>query len=325
MKKNNQGILIVSLDFELFWGMQDCISFEKYQDHVLGGRKAIPILLELFYKHSIHATWATVGFQFANSYEELLKYFPKSEDRPTYKNSVLSTYRCFEKIGKNEIEAPCFYAPSLIKKISECEGQEIASHTFSHYYCKEVGQTIDQFKADMKAAISIAQEHGYQLSSVVLPRNQCTQEYIEVLSKMGFIAYRDEENDWIHKKVNIRFLMRLLRLVDVYIPLTGQGGYIPQNENGIVNLIGSRMYKPFFKPLAFMERIKIKRIKRQMLHAAKTGKTFHLWWHPHNIGVKTDYHLKQLEEIFNYYDEMKDKYGMRSLNMKEAAQEILSR
>lgn len=113
--------------------------------------------------------------------------------------------------------------------------------------------------------------------------------------------------------------------MDVYIPLTGQGGYIPQNENGIVNLIGSRMYKPYFKPLAFMEKMKIRRIKRQMLHAAKTGKTFHLWWHPHNIGVMTDYHLKQLREIFCYYDEMKATYGMRSLNMEEAAQEILSR
>ena len=39
----------------------------------------------------------------------------------------------------------------------------------------------------------------------------------------------------------------------------------------------------------------------------------------------TDYHLKQLREIFCYYDEMKATYGMRSLNMEEAAQEILSR
>lgn len=177
----------------------------------------------------------------------------------------------------------------------------------------------------MSAAVSIAQAHGYKLSSVVLPRNQCTTEHIEVLREMEFTAYRDEENDWIHKKITFRPLMRLLRLMDVYIPLTGQGGYIPQNENGIVNLIGSRMYKPYFKPLAFMEKMKIRRIKRQMLHAAKTGKTFHLWWHPHNIGVMTDYHLKQLREIFCYYDEMKATYGMRSLNMEEAAQEILSR
>ena len=42
------GTLIVSLDFELFWGMLDVCPLEEYQPHVLGGRKAIPQLLTLF-------------------------------------------------------------------------------------------------------------------------------------------------------------------------------------------------------------------------------------------------------------------------------------
>lgn len=320
-----QPTFIVSLDFELFWGMQDCSTLEEYQEHVLGGRQAIPRLLNLFQKHGIHATWATVGFQFAHTFEEVQQFFPPDNLKPSYQNKKLSSYNCFSYIGKDEFDAPCFYAPSLIEKIVQYDGQEIASHTFSHYYCREAGQTTEQFKADMKAAQKIAMEHGYNLTSVVLPRNQCTTEHIEVLRKLGFTAYRDEENDWIHEKIHFRPLMRLLRLADVYLPLTGQGGYIPNNENGIANLVGSRMYKPFFKPLAFGEGLKIHRIKRQMLHAAKNELTFHLWWHPHNIGVMTDYHLKQLEEIFDFYDELKEKYGMRSLNMRETAEEILSR
>ena len=32
-------------------------------------------------------------------------------------------------------------------------------------------------------------------------------------------------------------------------------------------------------------------------------------------------HLQQLEEIFSYYEELKVRYGMRSLNMAEAARE----
>ena len=62
-----------------------------------------------------------------------------------------------------------------------------------------------------------------------------------------------------------------------------------------------------------------------MLHAAKNGLTFHLWWHPHNIGVRTDFHMQQLEEIFHYFEELREQYGMRSLNMDEAAQEVLGR
>lgn len=313
-----QAQLIVSLDFELYWGVCSSKDFNLYQDNILGGRRAIPLLLDLFRKHGIHATWATVGFMFADSFDELQQYFPMKDKLPSYNDSNVYSYKCFDTIGKNEDDAPCFYASSLIRQIAKGEGQEIGSHTFSHYFCKEQGQNIGQFEADMLAAKRIAEDKGYQLKSVVLPRNQCDPDYIYVLSKLGFTAYRDEENDWIHEKVRIRKLMRLLRLLDVYFPLTGQGGYIPRKENGIWNLVGSRMYKPFFKRLAFMEKRKVKRIKKQMLHAAKNNLVFHLWWHPHNIGIKTEFHLQQLEEIFSYYDELKEKYGMQSLNMGEA-------
>lgn len=315
-----KGTLIVSLDFELFWGMLDCSTVEEYGDHVLGGRKAIPRLLELFRKYDIHATWATVGFLFARDYEELKNYFPKSASQPAYRDKALTPYPLFETIGRNEEDAPCFYGESLVRLVSEAPGQEIGSHTFSHYYCREQGQTTEQFAADMQAAKKIAEDHGYPMQSVILPRNQCEPEYTEVLRTLGFTAYRDEENDWIHEKISIRPLKRLLRLMDVYFPLTGLGGYIPRYENGIWNLVGSRMYKPILKPLGFLEPVKLMRIKRQMLHAAKNGLVFHLWWHPHNIGVETEEHLRQLDEIFSYYAELRDKYGMESLNMREAAE-----
>ena len=59
-----------------------------------------------------------------------------------------------------------------------------------------------------------------------------------------------------------------------------------------------------------------------MRHAAKHNLTFHLWWHPHNIGVRTEEHLAQLEEIFAYYQELKDRYGMESMTMGEAAERL---
>ena len=314
------GTLIVSLDFELFWGMLDCSTLEAYQDNVLGGRKAIPQLLALFEKYGIHATWATVGYLFAENYEELRRFFPDKQMCPSYADETLDPYCWFEKIGRNEEEAPCFYAPSLIRLVAGTPGQEIGSHTFCHYYCREKGQNPEQFAADMAAAKAIAREKGYDLTSVILPRNQCEPEYTQVLREAGFTAYRDEENDWIHERIKFRPLLRALRLADVYIPLTGQGGYAQKNEHGIWNLVGSRMYKPIFPALQFLEGLKISRIKRQMRHAAKKGLTFHLWWHPHNIGIRTQEHLKQLDEIFAYFADLQKEYGMVSLNMREAAE-----
>ena len=311
------GTFMVSLDFELFWGMLDVCSLEAYRDNVLGGKKAIPQMLRLFEKYGVHATWATVGFLFADNYEEAAGFFPTL--RPGYEKPDLDGYAWFDRIGKDEESASCFYAPGLLEQIARTPGQEIGSHTFCHYYCREKGQTVEEFEADMRAAKAIAESKGYPVTSVILPRNQCEPEYTEVLRKCGFTAYRDEENDWIHERIKFRPLLRALRLLDVYFPLTGQGGYIPKYENGIWNLVGSRMYKPIFRPLEFLERLKLRRIKKQMLHAAKNGLTFHLWWHPHNVGIRTEEHLRQLEEIFRYYAQLKEAYGMQSMNMGEAA------
>ena len=316
------GRLIVSLDFELFWGMLDCSTLEAYQDNVLGGRKAISQMLNLFEKYGVHATWATVGYLFAENYQELTRYFPEKDQCPAYEDPSLDPYVWFDRIGKNEEEAPCFYAPSLIRQIALTPGQEIGSHTFCHYYCREKGQTLEQFAADMQAAKAIAADHGYDVTSVILPRNQCEPEYTEVLRNTGFTAYRDEENDWIHEKIKFRPLLRALRLADVYFPLTGQGGYCPRNEKGIWNLVGSRMYKPIFPALRFLEGLKIRRIKAQMRHAAKHDLTFHLWWHPHNVGVRTQEHMAQLEELFSYYTRLREQYGMVSQNMRETVEAL---
>ena len=314
-----KGTLMVSLDFELFWGMLDVCPLSEYEENVLGGRRAIPQLLRMFREHDIHATWATVGFLFAENKQEAMKYFPK--DGPGYAKKGLDPYEWFDRIGDNEDQAPCFFAPSLLKLVSETQGQEIGSHTFCHYYCREAGQTPEQFREDMQAALDIAEAHGYHLTSAILPRNEAEPEYIQVLRDLGFTAYRDEENDWIHRKFTDEksLVRRILKLMDVYFPLTGIGGFTPRCEDGVWNFIGSRQYKAIRPSLRFLEGLKVRRIKAQMLRAAKKGLTCHIWWHPHNLGVDTQAHLDQLEEIFRYYDELKEKYGMRCLNMGEAA------
>ena len=314
------GQLIVSLDFELFWGMLDCSTLESYGGNVLGGRRAIPRLLELFEKYDIHATWATVGFLFGDNYEDLQRFFPDRSLRPSYEDPRLDGYTEFAKIGCNEQEAPCFYGSGLLRMVADTPGQEIGSHTFCHYYCREKGQTIAQFEADLRAAKAIAKDKGYELTSIILPRNQCEPEYTEIIKKCGFTAYRDEENDWIHEKIKFRPLLRLLRLMDVYVPLTGQGGYVPVYENGIWNLVGSRAFKAVSRSRHMLEGLKVRRIKKQMLHAAKKGLTFHLWWHPHNMGDLTEEFFSQLEEVLQYYAQLRDVYGMESVNMREAAE-----
>ena len=62
---------IISLDFELIWGMHtgDIVN-NSYNKNIKGGREAITDLLNLFEKYGIRATWAVVGLMFAENVEE---------------------------------------------------------------------------------------------------------------------------------------------------------------------------------------------------------------------------------------------------------------
>lgn len=311
---------VVSLDFELFWGMTGTVSFDAYSRNILNGRRAIPEVLKLFDKYGIHATWATVGYQFAMNRADLERFLPPDNLRPSYFDKTSDTYRILPMVGLNEDESPCFYSASLLSEISSHANQEIGSHTFSHYYCREAGQTTEQFRADMQAAKAIAQDKGYNIASVVFPRDMSTPEHVRVLKELGIQTFRDEADDWIHNKVRFRPLRRALTLLDVYFPLTGNAVPQPEILDGILRTVGNRQFRYYFKPLGFMEWAKVRRIKKQMLYAAKHGESYHLWWHPHNLGDHTESLLRQLDEIMSYYCFLNQKFGMQSVNMLELAQ-----
>lgn len=318
------GILIVSLDFELHWGVQSSRSIGEYGSNILGARSVVESMLNMFSEYSIHATWASVGFLFAGNVEEVEKFLPSAGLRPTYGNDDCNSYRCLDWIREDEGLAKYFFAPNLIRKIVGSKHQELASHTFSHYFCKEDGQSLEQFKADADSLSKIGSDLlGVDLRTIIFPRNQSDSRYVGALDDLGMIAYRGEEEDWIHTKMGSSSLMRMLRVLDSYLPLTGSGGYRPyETAEGVVNLKGSRFLRPYHKRLAIFEGLKMRRIKKQMRNAARKGLAFHLWWHPHNFGVRQEYHLKFLREIFEYYQTLSKEFGMRSLNMLEAAREF---
>ena len=68
---------IVSLDFELMWGVRETRTVQTYGANILGGRDAIPQLLDLFAAHGVKATWATVGMVLFATRAELLDALPE--------------------------------------------------------------------------------------------------------------------------------------------------------------------------------------------------------------------------------------------------------
>ena len=57
-----------------------------------------------------------------------------------------------------------------------------------------------------------------------------------------------------------------------------------------------------------------------MDNAAINNELFHIWWHPHNFGTHKRKNIEFLSKVLDHYTFLKNKYGMKSMNMGELAQ-----
>ena len=319
------GAFVISLDFELHWGVRDHEPpHGRYRPNLLGARKAIPRLLELFERYGVCGTWAIVGFLFAKSKDERRKFEPAL--RPCYYDKSLDPYA--ESIGNGEDDDPLHFAPSLIEQIRRCPGQEIATHTFSHFYCREPGQTIDAFRADLNSAVAIAADRGIQFRSIVFPRNQVNPEYARVLFDTGITCYRGSEPGWMHRGITRQertIGLRVARVADTYIDISGKRILHWKDilePNGLCNVRASRFLWPYKPGLKGLEEKRLKRMIDQVNLAALEDAIFHIWFHPHNFGVHLEQNLRVLEAILQTFAFARERYGMRSLSM-DAVQNLV--
>jgi len=319
---------VISLDFELYWGVRDMMTISQYKDNLLGVRQAIPGILKLFQEFDIHATWATVGLLFFDSKGELLKHLP--ENKPEYTDQSFSPYLAIEHIGSSEQEDPFHYGLSLIEKINSVPNQEIGTHTFSHYYCLEKGQLKEQFRDDLKAAINIAKVRNAEVKSLVFPRNQVNPDYLSICRDLGILCYRGNEHSWLYRPDCTReesVFKRALRLIDSYVNLSGHHSYSINSiyaQTSPVNIPSSRFLRPFNPRLNVLNQLRLKRIINSLTFAAKNGQVYHLWWHPHNFGTYLGENLAMLRVILEHYCLLKKKYGMESVSMGKLAEELIN-
>jgi len=322
------GILIISLDFELHWGVFESVNIgSPYMKNLYRTPEVIYRMLDLFEKRNIPVTWAVVGFLFGESRDMIKNFEPKK--KPCYNKSGLNPY--LVDTGNDENDDPIHFAPSVIKKIRSVPNQEIATHTFSHFQCRSEGATIESFLADLGSAIKIADKYGIKYKSIVFPRNQLIREFIDILPENGITTFRGAEKGWMYTGIkhfkskrisNTRqFLNKLGRLLDSYIPLTGSNIWslkeLKTDPGQPVNVPASRFVRPYNSRMKNLEWLKLSRIKKQILYAAKRGKMVHLRWHPHNFGSDIEKNISLLEKIIDYFEYCKEEYNMKCMTMSE--------
>jgi peptidoglycan/xylan/chitin deacetylase (PgdA/CDA1 family) len=317
-----RGTFVISLDLELYWGMRDVISLGDYQKRLEGVRQAVPAILELFERYEVNATWAAVGFLYYDNVEQLKQDLP--QQIPSYHQPNLDPYQYVATLER-ERNQQLHFCPDVIELIKEYPGQEIGTHTFSHYYCLETGQTQEQFKADLRAAIAIAKKANLDTNSLVFPRNQYNPAYLKAIAECGIDCYRGNETSSIYHDYEARggiSLKRILRLFDIYLNLTGQNCYSWADlcAEYPINIPASRFLRPYSAKLKFLDGLRLRRITSGMEYAAKRGLIYHLWWHPHNFGVDLGENLRFLEQVLQSYQKLHTQNRMQSLTMGEVAE-----
>lgn len=311
----SKGIFTISLDFELFWGVRDHRTLENYGENIRNVHQVVPRLLELFTQYNVHCTWATVGFLFFKEKQEMLSYLPAH--RPGYYKKEYDPYPYLEQ---NELENKYHFAPALIEQIKKTPGQEIGTHTFSHFYTLEKNTTIGQFKSDLQAAIKIAKERGIEINSIVFPRNQYSDEHIKACLQEGIKIYRGNELSGAYKPIsreNEHIARKGIRFADAYINITGNHCHPVPAPGDIINIPASRFLRPYKPKLKMFDNLKLSRIKQGIKFAADRGLIYQLWWHPHNFGKYMDENFSFLEKVLKVYQQLYLDGKIESLNLME--------
>lgn len=319
----NNPSFVITLDFELFWGVADKHTVAGYGRNVFGEWDAIPRMLALFRECGLRVTWATVGMIMCRDYRQWREIRPSIP--PTYASAGLNPYH-MDSIVKEHPQL--FFARPLVERIANTPGQELATHTYSHFYCSEPGVTVEQFGADLDCATAIAAEMDLRFRSIVFPRNQIVEPFLAALPAAGIQVYRGNHRNWLYRDgdaVAGGLAGRAVRFADAFLPLSGHGVVREQVNGRLLNLPASMFLYPWSARYRGLLALRMARLKAAMTAAARSGGVFHLWWHPHNFGLNLVQNMAMLDEVARHYLSLAERYGMQSRCMGDfGATEIKS-
>ena len=320
----NNGALVISLDFELYWGISSRIRYHERKEYFDTTLKLIPELLKIFELYQVKATWATVGMLRNSNWDEWELNNDSLKHKPEYHDVKLNNHYNVEDIIVEDRNPDHFFAGTTIDQIRSTSGQEVGCHTYSHYFCHDAQNLNQSLSEDLKLAHKLAKIDGDNLRSIVLPRNQIDDKLIGLLKDQEYETIRANPDVWYWKRKYMNTVFaKIARLVDSYTSLFRTKGYSWDNlsiQDGIILQPASRFLRPISKTFTTLNRARISRIKKEMRAAAKKNQIYHLWWHPHNFAVNNEQAQKDLRELLDQYKILARDYGMESLTMREIAE-----
>jgi hypothetical protein len=325
------GALMISFDFELAWGTRRSA---RKPDHAAGIERVADVvrgLLDIFERHNISATWATVGHLMITEEQCLQGRFNYRQPGP---EPEWFDGGWFDGIpGLDDPTANRYYAPQLVKQIVTCPvHQELASHTFSHVIMADPSCTEEIAQDEFAKCRELGHAWGRQIQSVVFPRNQIG--HLEVLERTGHRCFRAANSEWywfgtvakppqnplVRKATGL--VVRALRLVDERLAICPP--VLPARKVGNLWELPHSMFYPgsagvsrFSSPNDHW-----RRGAKGLQKATELGRIFSLYTHPHNFLPNPEPHLRAFELICEEAARLRDEGSLHIKTMGEVADDL---
>jgi peptidoglycan/xylan/chitin deacetylase (PgdA/CDA1 family) len=276
--------LVLCVDLELAWGWAFKGDLRRWEPRFLRGRAAVPRLLDVLEAAEVPATWATVGHLLLDSCNGKGGRAHTDVVRPDFD---WFPHDWFEPDPRGDVRShPLWYASDLIEDIRRRRPvHEIGSHSFSHLVFGDPGCSRAAAESDLGAAAEAADRIGLRPDVFVYPRHWFGFE--DVIADHGFIAFRtDDREPLMRAPAGIRKPARLAAR-SVGAGLRPQRGEV--TRRGLADLPASMFFSLPEGRLgrAITAASLVRAFRRGIRRAVDDGGMFQIYFHDHNMGVRT--------------------------------------
>lgn len=307
------GRFVLSIDLELGWGYRDTRLDRALQRRIQAARDSLPELLSLLVSRKVRATWATVMALELEGADELFSF------------DEVPSVRALERGGRSGLSEQVTRLPELyfydefVRELRSHPEQEVGAHTLTHLVCdRATSERCATFTAELAACQEIAARSSSKLHSLVFPGNYYSSPYLQIARRAGFTCYRGDRfvSGAEPRGALSRSLGRGGRLLGAYLgPVRSSGVEV---SSGLKNIPGDRFLR--LEDGGFLGRAHLARVEKELKHAAETSATYHLWFHPHNLGSREN-GFERLRAVLDLFAEQASAGRLLSLTMGEVAEE----
>lgn len=300
------GSVAISVDAELGWGHHD---YETPPiDRLQAARPGWSLLVDLFDRYEIPATWAVVGHLFLDTCDG------EHPDHPAPDQWFAWEREAFK--SRPELR----FGDGLVDDLLDADvDHDVGCHSFSHVRFGDPETTRELARAEVHASVAAADDRGIEMESFVFPRNSIGHR--DVLADGPFTCYRSVPSASQHGLLGpIRKLSRAT--------LGEQFIVEPRiDEYGLVDVPQSLYLYGFEDPFSsmaepFLGDPVLRMVRQGISQAVRDDGLLHVSLHPNDIT--TERKARRVASVLSTIDHARRRTSLDVETMRDVARRTLA-